>query len=462
MRCVAILAAVLAFSLAGAALAEPRVPHSRAEIGLSMTPVVQAAGPAVVNIYARRIVPGRASPFADDPFFGPFFRDFGRVAPREQTALGSGVIVSPDGLVVSNTHVVGEAQEIRVVLADRREFDADLVLADAASDLAVLRLRGGEGLPVLELRDSDAVEVGELVLAIGNPFGLGQTVSMGIVSGLARSGLALGDGRGYFLQTDAAINPGNSGGALVDTAGRLIGINTAILSRSGGSQGVGFAVPANLVAQVVAQAAAGATRFRRPWAGIAAQPLDAGLAEGFGLDRPQGVVLADLHPLSPFAEAGFRPGDVVLALDGAPVDSPAELLFRLSAAGLEGTALVTRLRGGEIAEVAVALTLAPETPPRAPRTMGRDSLLSGLTVETVNPAVIAERDLPLATEGVLVTSLGGVALRSGLRPGDVLLAVNDTPVVDSAALEAALRRQARLWDITLLRDGRRLSLRLRG
>ena len=458
-----IAAALLCLILAAPAGAEPHVPQSHAQIALSFAPVVRQATPAVVNIHSRRTVQGRAHPFADDPFFAPFFRDFGRPVPRAETALGSGVIVGAEGLVVTNTHVVAGAQEIRVSLADRREFDAELVMADEASDLALLRLIGAQDLPEpLALRDSDAVEVGELVLAIGNPFGLGQTVSMGIVSGLARSGLALGDGRGYFLQTDAAINPGNSGGALVDGAGRLIGINTAILSRSGGFQGIGFAVPANLVAQMLAQAQQGATRFTRPWAGASAQPLDPALAEGFGLDRPQGVVLTELHPAGPFAAAGLRPGDVILALDGAPVDSPAELHFRLSAAGLDGTATLTVLTDATRRDLAVTLAPPPDTPPRAPRRLGQGSLFAGSTAETVNPAVIAETGLPLATTGVHLPSLGDTALRAGLRPGDVILAVNGISVTDAEALELATpARRGQLWEITLLRDTRRLSLRFR-
>ena len=239
-----------ALLFAGAGASE-QVPQSQAQIQLTFVPVVKQAAPAVVNIYAKIIRPGRASPFQGDPFFERFFRDSFRERPRVQNSLGSGVILSPDGLIVSNYHVVGEATDIRVVLADRREFDARVLLGDAESDLAILQLEDAEELPYLPLRDVDTVEVGELVLAIGNPFGVGQTVSSGIVSGLARSGTANRGGRGYFIQTDAPINPGNSGGALVDVSGKLIGVNTSILTRSGGSNGIGFAIPADLVAAFV-------------------------------------------------------------------------------------------------------------------------------------------------------------------------------------------------------------------
>ena len=240
--------------LSGPALSETRVPESRAEISLSFAPLVREAAPAVVNIYARRVVETRRSPFAEDPFFGEFFREFGQRQPRVQNSLGSGVILSDDGIVVSNYHVIGQATDISVVLNDRREYSASVLLADEQSDLAILQLDGASDMPHLPLRDSDTVEVGELTLAIGNPFGVGQTVSSGIVSGLARSGVATGNMRGYFIQTDAPINPGNSGGALVDMNGDLVGINTQIVTRSGGSNGIGFAIPASLVAQFVAQA----------------------------------------------------------------------------------------------------------------------------------------------------------------------------------------------------------------
>ena len=227
----ALLALALATAPLAPATAEGLIPRSRGEIALSFAPVVKAATPAVVNIYAKRVVTTRQSPFANDPFFREFFQNFGPARPQVQNSLGSGVILSGDGIVVSNYHVVGQADDIRVVLNDRREFTARVLLADAESDLAILQIEGApKKMAHLNLRDSDDVEVGELVLAIGNPFGVGQTVSSGIVSGLARSGAAMGNGRGYFIQTDAPINPGNSGGALVDMNGDLIEVFTPIRS----------------------------------------------------------------------------------------------------------------------------------------------------------------------------------------------------------------------------------------
>jgi Do/DeqQ family serine protease len=449
----------------GLALAAPQagaqaVPDNRAEISLSFAPVVRQAAPAVVSIYARRTVDMRSNPFFDDPLFGQLFGDFGRAAPRVQNALGSGVILTADGIVVSNDHVVGGADDIRVVLSDRREFAADVILSDRESDLAVLRIRGAQGLPVLPLADSDQAQVGDLVLAIGNPFGVGQTVSSGIVSALARSGIAVGSGRGYFIQTDAAINPGNSGGALVDLGGRLVGINSAILTRSGGSNGIGFAIPSNLVAQVVAQAQAGQTRFRRPWLGVSGQAVDAGLAEAFEMGLPQGVVITDLHPQSPLLAAGLRPGDAILAVEGEPVNSPPEMMFRLSAMGLGGAARLDVLTRAGAGQVTVALDPPPEIPPRARMDL-RSGGLRGLVAETVNPAVAEEWDLAPGLTGAVVVEAQDIAWRAGLRPGDVVLAVNRMAVRDTADLDRALRDTSRFWEVELVRQGQRSWLRFR-
>jgi Do/DeqQ family serine protease len=454
-----LLCFALAF-LAAPAAAQMRVPQSAAEIATGFVPVVREAAPAVVNIYASRVVESRRSPFRGDPFFERFFREFGPARPRVQNSLGSGVILSPDGIVVSNYHVVGEATDIRVVLNDRREYAARVLLGDEESDLAILQVEDAPALPALDLRDSDSVEVGELVLAIGNPFGVGQTVSSGIVSGLARSGTAMGSARGYFIQTDAPINPGNSGGALVDVNGQLIGINTAILSRSGGSNGIGFAIPSDLVEQFVAQARAGNSEFARPWAGLAGQVVTPDMAEGLGLDRPEGLVISDVHPASAFA-GQLAPGDVVVAVDGAPVNSPAEMVYRLSLAGIGARATVTRLRGGEATGIAVTLATAPEVPPRDRRVTGRAAALPGVALVTVNPAVIEEFGLPLAASGVLVEEPGPYGVRAGLRPGDILREVDGRETPDTATAAAALRDAGRVLVLGVVRDGRRLTLRIR-
>lgn len=455
MRPILVVLAALAF-VSPPARAE--IPQTQTQIALSLAPVARKAAPAVVNIYATRIVAERVSPFANDPFFSQFF-DFGPAIPRVQNSLGSGVILRPDGIVVSNYHVVGGAEDIRVVLADRREFAGRVVLADEDSDLAIIRLEDAHDLPALELADSDQAQVGDLVLAIGNPFGVGQTVTSGIVSGLARAGGGMNGGRGYFIQTDAAINPGNSGGALVDIQGRLLGINTSILTRSGGSNGIGFAIPSNLVAQYVAQAEAGATRFVRPWAGIDVQPIDHALAEALGLARPMGVLVRQIHPQSPFAGAGIRPGDAILELDGRPVDAPQELDYRLSVLGPGRDAEVTYLRDGEQARARIHLSEAPDTRSQA-MTFPPGSLLDGLTVAPLDPAAIQRLGLPQTTTGVVVTDVTGRARRTRLQPGDVLLSVNGNPVRSPEDLLAEAARDRPVWRFEFLRGRRRITLQV--
>jgi len=457
-----ILLAIALSHLALPANADTRVPQSRAEISLGFAPLVRQATPAVVNIYAKRVVAERVSPFRNDPFFGNLFRDFGETRPRVQNSLGSGVILSAEGLVVSNYHVVGQATDIRVVLSDRREFGAQVVLADESADLAILQLQGAGALPFLPLRNSDTVEVGELALAIGNPFGVGQTVSSGIISGLARSGVMPGsNGRGYFIQTDAAINPGNSGGALIDVNGALIGVNTSILTRSGGSNGIGFAIPANLVAEFMRQAKAGQSRFMRPWAGLQGQAVDADIAASMGADVPEGVLIVDLHPQSPFAMAGFAVGDIVTAVDGQPVNTPPEMMFRMSVAGLGQGADITRLRDGALRTITVTMATAPETPARDSRRLGDASALPGLVVETINPGVIAEFGLPLHASGALVAQPGPLGARLGVQPGDIVVQANGQAVTNSASLAQVLAQRGAVIDLQILRGQQRLSLRAR-
>jgi Do/DeqQ family serine protease len=454
-----LLSLLAAQVLAQTGLAETLVPQSAGEIALSFAPVVQETAPAVVNIYARQLVQDRTNPFAGDPFFDQFFQGMGGPA-RVENSLGSGVIVSQDGIVVSNYHVVADATDIRVVLADRREFAARALLADPQSDLAILKVDADGPLPSLSLGDSDALQVGDLVLAIGNPFGVGQTVSSGIVSGLARSALQVGDGTGYFVQTDAPINPGNSGGALVDMAGRLVGINTAILTKDGGSNGIGFAVPSNLVAAVISQAEAGKARFTRPWAGLTGQEVDGSVAEALGMQRPLGVMITALHPQSPFAAAGVDEGDVVLSLDGAPINTPQEFMYRLSVVG-SGVHPITYLKDGTSAEVEVELGPAPDKPDRETTVVTEDVVLRGATLARINPALIAELQLPLDATGVAVLETRDFAFDIGLQAGDILVAINGVSVVTPSDALAEARRAARRWQIDLVRQGEPLRLRFR-
>jgi len=442
------------------ARAEMQVPTSQIEIQTGFVPVVKKVSPAVVNIYARRVVSVQ-SPFSSDPFFQDLFRDFGTPRQRVQNSLGSGVILGEDGIVVSNYHVVGEATDIRVVLNDRREFSAKVLLADEESDLAILQMENAHDMPALTLRDSDTVQVGELVLALGNPFGVGQTVSSGIVSGLARSGTATGNARGYFIQTDAPINPGNSGGALVDVNGSLIGINTSILSRSGGSNGIGFAIPSRLVSQFVAQARDGKSVFERPWAGMDGQPVTADMAEGLGLSAPGGVVISQLHPASSFLEAGYQPGDVITAVEGHPVNTPAEMIFRMSVTGIGAEARIAHVRNGEPGEATVRLIAAPDVPPRGQLTTGRNAAIPGMVLSTVNPAVIGEYGLPLSAQGVVVDDPGQIGLRAGLRAGDILRGINDVTVEIATEAEAALEEAERHLFLDVQRGTQRMTMRFR-
>ncbi|HLC08741.1 MAG TPA: trypsin-like peptidase domain-containing protein, partial [Methyloceanibacter sp.] len=316
------------------------VPESMVQVKQSFAPVVKRVAPAVVNVYVSRKVAQVVSPFANDPFFSRLFGDnFGIPRERVQNSLGSGVLVSKEGVVVTNNHVIsgsGEA-EITVALADGREFPAKLILKDEQTDLAVLRLEASNvEFPSIEFNDSDSLEVGDIVLAIGDPFGVGQTVTSGIVSALARTQVGISDYQ-FFIQTDAAINPGNSGGALVDMEGRLVGINTAIFSRTGGSLGIGFAIPSNMVGLVV-QAALKGGKVQRPWFGASLQSVTSEIADSLGLDRPGGALIKSLHAKGPAARSGLKPGDVVISVDGKPVQDPEALQYRFATKGLGGTA----------------------------------------------------------------------------------------------------------------------------
>ena len=282
---------------ASAQTVERKVPTQN-QLQLSYAPVVKRVAPAVVNVYAAKVVRTQ-NPFFQDPIFRRFFGVPGGGINQVQRSLGSGVIVDPSGLIVTNVHVIDGATEIKVALSDKREFEAQVVLKDKRSDLAVLRIKDGKArFPSLQFANSDALQVGDVVLAIGNPFGVGQTVTHGIVSALARTDVGTNDYQ-FFIQTDAAINPGNSGGALVDLDGRLVGINSAIFSRSGGSQGIGFAIPANMVRVVVASAEHGGKAVERPWLGAKLQAVTSDIADSLGLSRPTGALVTNCAARQP-------------------------------------------------------------------------------------------------------------------------------------------------------------------
>ena len=452
--------ALIFFSFSSIVFAKDTVPTSEIEIKLSFVPLVKQAAPAVVNIYAQRIIEERRSPFSRDPFFRDFFRNFGQLQPRVQNSLGSGVILSADGYVVSNYHVVGGATDIRVVLHDGREISGDVILADEDSDLAVLKINTDEMLPHLDLRKSDTVEVGELVLAIGNPFGVGQTVTNGIISGLARTGIASGSAKGYFLQTDAPINPGNSGGALIDISGSLVGVNTSILSRSGGSNGIGFAIPADLVGQFLVQAKAGRSSFIRPWAGMRGQPITFEMAASLNLPAMSGMIISELHELSPFSKVGIRVGDIITKVDGLDINSPAEMLYRMSVVGI-GTAVdVSYLSQGILKSSKIDLVEMPNWEAKQ-ITLGPEFIFMDLQISELTPEFQSKFGLSFSSDGLIVLDPGRIASRLGLRRGDLLGEVNRKPVGTIEDAISAISSIKSSGGITIIRSGRRVSLRFR-
>ncbi|GLH76225.1 serine protease [Bradyrhizobium sp. SSBR45G] len=441
---------------------ERRVPQSQAELRLSYAPIVQRVQPAVVNVYAAKMVQNR-NPFLDDPVFRRFFGLQGGPQEQMQRSLGSGVMIDPSGLVVTNVHVIDGADEVKVSLSDKREFEAEIVLKDSRTDLAVLRLKGAkEQFPTLDLANSDDLLVGDIVLAIGNPFGVGQTVTHGIVSALARTQVGITDYQ-FFIQTDAAINPGNSGGALVDINGRLAGINTAIYSKSGGSQGIGFAIPANMVRVVVASAKGGGKAVKRPWLGARLQAVTPEIAESLGLRSPTGALVASVTANSPAAKAGIKSSDLIVSIDGQSVDDPNAFDYRFATRPLGGTAQIEVQRGGKPVKVAVALETAPDTGRNEMVINGR-SPFQGAKVANISPAVADELHLDADTEGVVILEPGDgtTAANVGFQKGDVIMAVNNQKIAKTADLDKAAREQARLWRITVLRGGQQINVTLGG
>jgi len=474
IRAVAAGTAALWIAAAAAQTAAPSpadlrlVPQNETQIKLSFAPIVKKVAPAVVNVYASRKVVQRrqVSPFFDDPFFRRFFGQqgggFDRPRQRVESSLGSGVIISEDGTVITNHHVIKDADEVRVALSDRREFDADIVLMDERTDLAVLKIRGEGPFEHVEFADSDNLEVGDIVLAIGNPFGVGQTVTQGIVSATARTQVGVTDFQ-FFIQTDAAINPGNSGGALVDMTGKLVGINTAIFSRSGGSNGIGFAIPAHM-ARFVAQAADHGGKVQRPWLGATVQIVNAEIAEALSLDRPRGVLVTAVFDGSPAQEAGLKVSDLVTAVDGKEVLDPNSFGYRFATKMIGETSTFQILRAKQEITLSVSLKPAPETVPRDTRELTEYSPFEGTTVMNLSPAVSEELGLEGIFDGVVISevSRGSAADRVGLRPGDIIRGVNQKKVETTRMLEAITKAPPRVWQLDIERDGKVSQIILRG
>jgi Do/DeqQ family serine protease len=458
----AITALLVSSFVVAPALAQDRFVPTPGQLRASYAPIVQHVQPAVVNVYAAKIVQNR-NPFLDDPIFRRFFGGPGQQPEQMQRSLGSGVMVDASGLVVTNNHVIEGADQVKVSLSDKREFEAEVVLKDSRTDLAVLRLKDTkEKFPVLDFSNSDDAQVGDVVLAIGNPFGVGQTVTHGIISALARTQVGITDYQ-FFIQTDAAINPGNSGGALVDMSGKLVGINTAIFSRSGGSQGIGFAIPANMVRVVVASAKGGGTAVKRPWLGARLQAVTPEIAETLGLKRPTGALVASVANGSPAERAGLKISDLIVSIEGQQIDDPNAFDYRFATRPLGGTAQVEVQRSNKVVKLAVPLETAPDT--------GRDEIViksrspfQGAKVANISPALADEMKIDSSAEGVIVIGISdeGVAANLGFQKGDIITAVNGKQIKRTSDLEKASAESARLWRITVVRGGQQINVTLGG
>ncbi len=432
------------------------VPQSQLEMQLSFAPLVKKTAGAVVNVYAEKTVQ-RLSPFAGDPFFEQFFGQRMPNRTEKQSSLGSGVIVEANGTVVTNNHVIEGADDIKVALADGREYPCKVVLRDDRLDLAVLKIEAEGEFPALPVGDSDAIEVGDLVLAIGNPFGVGQTVTSGIVSALARNQVVKSE-FGFFIQTDAAINPGNSGGALTNMNGELVGINTAIFSRGGGSNGVGFAIPANLVKVFLAAADRGATSFERPFVGATFEPVTSEVAEALGLSKVRGALLVRVIEDGPAAKAGLRAGEVITAVNGVPVEHPDALGYRLTTAGLGTTVELTVLDNGRERTTSLTLAGAPESTPRDERLIEGANPFAGVLVANLSPRLADELRMSTEASGVVVIDVkrGSPADRLGFVPRDIVISINGVAVTSTKGLEAVVSEDPGFWRVEIERDGRRI------
>jgi Do/DeqQ family serine protease len=437
---------------------DKRVPFGREEVQLSFAPLVKQTAPAVVNVYASQTAKV-TSPFDGDPFFEEFF---GRSQPRAQSSLGSGVLVDPTGVVVTNFHLIKDADQVKVATADGREFDSKVLLKDETLDLAVLKIASDKPFPIIAIGDSDALEVGDLVLAIGNPFGVGQTTTSGIVSALARSHIGVSDS-GFFIQTDAAINPGNSGGALINMGGQLVGINTAIYSRSGGSIGIGFAIPSNMVRAFADAAKAGLDFFERPYVGAEFEAVTPQIAESLGMDKPNGALVSSVEEAGPAAKAGLKPGDVVLSLDGKPVESIEALDYRMATLSIGTNASFGVLSKGRQATMDIALERAPEGAKAAELTLHGRSPFSGAKVAELSPRLAQRLGLRTDVKGVTVVDINrdSPAADFGFQPGDIVREVNGLTIDTAATLEGASKQDTRWWRFTVERGGQILRQVLR-
>ncbi len=430
--------------------------------------VSKAVKPAVVNIFTTRTTKSGEGPHSmpfNDPFFRRFFgeefyRQFEVPRERKERSLGSGVIVDPKGLIITNNHVVSKADEIKVLISDKREFKAKLIGTDSKTDLAVLKI-DAEGLHTVPWADSDKLEVGEFVLAVGNPFGLNLTVTLGIVSAIGRASMGIAEYED-FIQTDAAINPGNSGGPLVNARGELVGVNTAIFSQSGGNMGIGFAVPSNMVRAILDQLVK-TGRVVRGWLGVSIQDLSSDLASQFGVSEPKGVLVSDVLDGSPAKRAGLERGDVIVEFDGKPVETPTQLRNAVAQTTIGKKATVKFIRDKGTRSVEVAIVEQPKTVAQAGSEESGESaspasLLSDIEVRELNGDLASRLGLSTGERGVVIVRVrsGSVADEAGLKDGDIILEVNRKPVPNIAGYERVTSKVGKEQAVLLLikRQGR--------
>ena len=475
---------LLAAVLAGVAI----LPHSGSDVAAagnqtaavtaSMPPALPSSGftdvvkrtmPAVVNILTTRVIKSKpnAQPFMNDPFFKEFFgeefsRQFQIPRDRRESALGSGVIVDKRGYIVTNNHVIAKADEIKVVLNDKREFTGKVVGTDPKTDVAVVKIEG-DNLPVLEWGDSEKLNVGEYVLAIGNPFGLNQTVTMGIVSAVGRANVGIADYED-FIQTDAAINPGNSGGALVNTSGQLVGINTAIFSRSGGYMGIGFAVPSNMVKKVM-QSLVTKGKVTRGWLGVSIQGIDEELAKHFGLKQPEGVLVNEVMKDTPAEKAGLKEGDVIISFDNKKTLDPSALRNIVAETRVGAKVPIVVIRDKRQKTLTAVITEQPknlEPEAQSEEANGEGTVLEGVEITELTPEVAHQLGLPSVTAGVVVSNVnvGSPAERAGLQTGDVILQVNRTRIRSVSEFREQVAKLGKAKSMLLLinRRGRKLFI----
>jgi serine protease Do len=434
---------------------------------VTMAPAAKRAMPAVVKISVSKMVKAPAGMqvpegMENNPMFRQFFGGNGSQAPRShrEGGLGSGVIVSPDGYILTNNHVIDDATDVRVTLADRREFKGRVIGKDAKIDLAVIKI-DATNLPVITVGNSSKMEIGDYVLAIGNPYGVGQTVTMGIISATGRAGLGIEDYED-FIQTDAAINPGNSGGALVNDRGELVGINTAILAEgSGGNQGIGFAVPVNLARQVMDQIVEHG-HVVRSYLGVSVQAVTPAIAKAMALPGPDGALVSQVSPDSPAAKAGLQAGDVILAINGTPVSEYNQLRMTVSMMNAGDTADLKVFRDGQTKQFAVKVAEMPgEKVEKASVDQDHsDSALKGVAVEDLDAQTARQLGLPASTKGVVVTNIdpASQAAASGLKEGDVIQQVNRKPVTNSQDFARALGKSDGESLLLVNRGGSKLFL----